>query len=220
MGKPPEVVAALEWLARSGVAGDPRDPKLKTRARLLRTATELFQARGYQHTSVDDIAREAGVAKGTVYVHFKNKQELLFHAIAEEKKTLLAEFAPLFERDYEPAERLRRYIEQSLVSLPRVPLIAKLMSGDRQMLQFLDELGPELREQIQSAQLKATTSLLRGVGNFDRLPAKQRDERVRTLLGVLYNAGQLLDVRVRAGLSLERYAQHLAAMIVHGGGAP
>lgn len=220
MAKPPELAAALEWLARSGVAGDPRDPKLKTRSRLLRTATELFQAHGYQHTSVDDIAREAGVAKGTVYVHFKNKQELLFHAIAEEKKTLLAEFAPLFEQDYAPAERLRRYIELSLVSLPRVPLVAKLMSGDRQMLQFLDELGPELREQIQSAQIKATTSLLRGVGDFDRLSAKQRDERVRTLLGVLYNAGQLLDVRVRAGLSLERYARHLAAMIVHGVGAP
>lgn len=220
MAKLPELSVALEWLGRSGVAGDPRDPKLKTRARLLRTATELFQVRGYQHTSVDDIARESGVAKGTVYVHFKNKQELLFHAIAEEKKTLLAEFTPLFERDHEPAERLRRYIELSLASLPRVPLIAKLMSGDRQFLQFLDELGPELRDQIQSAQIKFTAGLLRGVGGFDRLSAKQRDERVRTLLGVLYNAGQLLDARVRGGLSLERYAQHLATMIVHGVGAP
>jgi len=211
-----QAVAALEEL---GIVGDPADPKTKTRARLLRAATALFQTRGYQHTSVDDIAREAGVAKGTVYVHFKNKQELLFHAVAEEKKGLVKRFEPLLSETLEPAERLQRYLELALLSLQQSPLIAKLMSGDRELLLFLEELGPELRAQVQRVQLASVLALLRGVAGFDRLSARVREERALTLLGVLYTAGQLLDERVRSGLSLERYARQLSHMLVRGIGA-
>jgi TetR/AcrR family transcriptional regulator, mexJK operon transcriptional repressor len=50
------------------------------RERVLRAATNSFLARGYG-SSVDDIARRAGVAKQTVYQHFANKDEL-FKAVA------------------------------------------------------------------------------------------------------------------------------------------
>jgi len=50
------------------------------RERVLRAATSSFLARGYS-SSVDDIARRAGVAKQTVYQHFANKDEL-FKAVA------------------------------------------------------------------------------------------------------------------------------------------
>ncbi|HEY8252498.1 MAG TPA: TetR/AcrR family transcriptional regulator [Burkholderiales bacterium] len=50
------------------------------RERVLRAATTSFLARGYG-SSVDDIARRAGVAKQTVYQHFANKDEL-FKAVA------------------------------------------------------------------------------------------------------------------------------------------
>lgn len=49
---------------------------------MLRAATSSFLARGYA-TSVDDIAREAGVAKQTVYQHFASKDEL-FKEVARE----------------------------------------------------------------------------------------------------------------------------------------
>ncbi len=50
------------------------------RERVLRAATSSFLARGYG-SSVDDIARRAGVAKQTVYQHFASKEEL-FKAVA------------------------------------------------------------------------------------------------------------------------------------------
>ena len=44
---------------------------------ILEAARKLFLHYGFKKTSVDDIAREAGIAKGTVYLYFKNKQEIL-----------------------------------------------------------------------------------------------------------------------------------------------
>ena len=48
-----------------------------TRQRLLRAALELFTTHGYHPTTTPQIARKAGVAEGTIYRHFKSKQELL-----------------------------------------------------------------------------------------------------------------------------------------------
>lgn len=39
---------------------------------------ELFCEKGIQQTSIDEIAKSAGVAKGTIYLYFKNKEEIVF----------------------------------------------------------------------------------------------------------------------------------------------
>jgi AcrR family transcriptional regulator len=53
-----------------------------TRAQLVAVARELFTARGYGGTSIEDIARQAGVAKGALYHHFSGKDSL-FRAVYE-----------------------------------------------------------------------------------------------------------------------------------------
>lgn len=59
-----------------------------TRAALLDTATEMFAAGGFAHTSLDDIATATQVTRGAVYHHFDSKQTL-FEAVLEslEKRT-------------------------------------------------------------------------------------------------------------------------------------
>ncbi|MFH0902197.1 MAG: TetR/AcrR family transcriptional regulator [Pseudomonadota bacterium] len=59
----------------------------KTRKRILAVAEKLFAARGFDATSVDQIAHTAGVNKALIYYHFKNKDDLvlqLFESIIEE----------------------------------------------------------------------------------------------------------------------------------------
>jgi AcrR family transcriptional regulator len=51
--------------------------RLATRHRLLAAGTELFARRGFARTRATDISREAGVAVGTLYLHFADKGELL-----------------------------------------------------------------------------------------------------------------------------------------------
>jgi AcrR family transcriptional regulator len=53
----------------------------ETRQRLLEVARARFAARGFEATQLRDIAREAGVALGTIFVHFTDKRDLLAAAL-------------------------------------------------------------------------------------------------------------------------------------------
>jgi len=64
----------------------------------LRAAIDCFARLGYQGTTIDRIARDAGVTKGAVYYHFRDKEQLLFEAVkdhvGEFERQVLAEVTP------------------------------------------------------------------------------------------------------------------------------
>ncbi|AHG20382.1 transcriptional regulator [Chania multitudinisentens RB-25] len=59
-----------------------KKPEIR-RAEILHAAGNLFQTQGYETTSVDEIVRSAGIAKGTFYYYFKSKEEVL-EALAQQ----------------------------------------------------------------------------------------------------------------------------------------
>ena len=54
---------------------------VESRRDLMDTAIDCFARYGFQATSIDRIAKAAGVTKGALYYHFKDKEELLFEAV-------------------------------------------------------------------------------------------------------------------------------------------
>jgi AcrR family transcriptional regulator len=215
-----ELPDVFKQLENYGIGPEPLDAKGRARARILRSAMKQFQRRGYRHTSVDDIAREAGVAKGTVYLHFKNKAELLLHAISEEKKQFIERFIPLFTEDLPPELRLSRFIELGYLAMSEAPLISKMMKGDRELLVFLEEMAPDMREEMRRGQVMGMSTLLKGIGAFDRLDPQERADRMAALPGVIWGAAQFIEESVRNGLTPERYARQVAKILVGGVGSP
>ncbi|MDE2491396.1 MAG: TetR/AcrR family transcriptional regulator [Elusimicrobia bacterium] len=71
-----------------------RDPDAKRR-RILEAARRLLVADGFQDVVLDDVAREADVAKGTLFLYFKNKEELVFAAFSDLVESLGLELAAL-----------------------------------------------------------------------------------------------------------------------------
>ncbi|MCC8097585.1 MAG: TetR/AcrR family transcriptional regulator, partial [Eubacterium sp.] len=53
---------------------------------ILDTAEVLFNKKGYAATTVEDILKEIGIAKGTLYYHFKNKEDILLAMIDRQIK--------------------------------------------------------------------------------------------------------------------------------------
>jgi len=66
-----------EARSRAGAAPSNRSERAaERRAAIVDAAMEEFVARGFAATRLDDIARRAGVAKGTIYLHFKDKESM------------------------------------------------------------------------------------------------------------------------------------------------
>src|SRR4051812_4380723 len=86
----------LIWSITGGVVAGGRgrtDDVEGRRARVdavLAAAADLIGRWGYDKTTIDDIARTAGIAKGTVYLHWKTKDEV-FVAVLRRERVLLLE---------------------------------------------------------------------------------------------------------------------------------
>src|SRR5881394_3614024 len=78
------------------------------RESILRAATRVFARNGYFNSKVADIAREAGVADGTVYLYFKSKEEILHSIFDRSMEEAISEGRKQIENITDPREKLRR----------------------------------------------------------------------------------------------------------------
>jgi AcrR family transcriptional regulator len=60
------------------MAGKRETHKKNTRKAILEAAVRLFGAKGFQETSIEELARAAGIGKGTVYTYFRTKDDILY----------------------------------------------------------------------------------------------------------------------------------------------
>jgi TetR/AcrR family transcriptional regulator, fatty acid metabolism regulator protein len=72
-------------------------------------AIEVFAEKGFNQARVADVARKAGVADGTIYLYFKNKEDLLLSIFEQKMDELLAGLGEALAKTDEPVERIRAF---------------------------------------------------------------------------------------------------------------
>lgn len=87
------------------------------REAILRAAISVFARCGYFNSKVADIAREAGVADGTVYLYFKSKEEILHSIFDRSVDEALGAAKERVERLTDPREKLRQIAHMHLERL-------------------------------------------------------------------------------------------------------
>lgn len=63
------------------------------RSLLARTALELFAAKGYENTTIEEVAAAAGVSRRTLFNYFRNKEDLALSSLSEQGERIAARFA-------------------------------------------------------------------------------------------------------------------------------
>jgi len=82
--------------------------KAETRRRILDAARKVFLRAGYLDANLNEVAREAGVGKGTLYRHFENKAELYLAMLSEHGEAFTRELAGAVDRDGPVAKQLEQ----------------------------------------------------------------------------------------------------------------
>ena len=130
-------------------------PARYTQQELLDVVVREFNARGYDATSMDDLARATGMAKSAVYHHVSGKEELLRRAVSQ---ALDALEAVLDEPVDDPGDRLehvlRRSVEVLVDRLPYVTLLLRVRGNtgaEREALARRRELDRRLAELVRDA---------------------------------------------------------------------
>jgi AcrR family transcriptional regulator len=84
-----------------------RDPEARRQA-ILEAALAVFAEQGFAAAKLDDVADRAGVAKGTIYLHFKDKQDLFEQMVREAVSPVIARLEALAKMPDLPAELVLR----------------------------------------------------------------------------------------------------------------
>lgn len=127
--------------------------------RILDAAGVLLRRLGYRKVTIEDIARQADIGKGTVYLHWRAKEQLFQALLLRESIGLIEELLQRLRAD--PLEILpHRYMRASFLAVLRRPLIFALMTGDTEMLSRFKQ-GP-LREVQAQANVRYFRLMLAG----------------------------------------------------------
>jgi AcrR family transcriptional regulator len=101
--------------------------------RILDAAGQLLLRHGYRKVTIEDISRRAGIGKGTVYLHWRTKQELFEALLRRESIALLGALIKRVRAD--PGEvRPHRMTSNAFLTCLGAPLMMALVTGDTELL--------------------------------------------------------------------------------------
>jgi AcrR family transcriptional regulator len=98
----------------AGFSRKERDRQLR-RSDIFAAAEHIFALKGYHKATIRDIAKEAQYATGTVYLHFKDKDELYFSLSTEKLKTMLSIVEEKMSSAKDAKGKLETFVRESLV---------------------------------------------------------------------------------------------------------
>ncbi len=194
----------------TGARGTQKQDK---RARILDAAVKVFAECGFFSATIAQVAREAGIADGTIYLYFKSKDELLTVLFDEKMSAILGEAKAQIAREPDAPSRLTRFIHHHFSLVEKSPQLASVLIVElRQSAQLL--------KQIEKAKLAAYLDLIaeivregQGAGAF--VEGVSPGTVKRALFGALDESALAWLVTGRKG-SLKKAATEVATLFVRG----
>ncbi len=184
--------------------------------RMLDAAGELLLAHGYRRVTIEDVARRAGVGKGTVYLHFASKLDLFAGVLVRDSVDITEDLRTALAAD--PAEAaLDATMRSTFLAVQRRPLTRALYTGDAATLgAIIGETKAGLEIVVDKSDFtREYFPLLHRHGLLADDPAATPDLAYR--FGAA-TAGFFLDhlVPVAAGMGVDARADALAAVVRRG----
>lgn len=182
--------------------------------KIIQAATKVFAEKGFYNAKVSDIAKEAQVADGTIYLYFKNKDDLLISIFEESMDIFSAEVIKNMEMASNPEEKLRRFITLHLDLVRRNQDTAQVLQIElRQSSKFMKEYaGNKFREYLSLISKILEEGKEQGVFNKDLNPFIVK----RAIFGAIDEMALEWVLMKRKKYTVEEVAEQVSLMILNG----
>ena len=130
-------------------------PSEDTKDKILIVANKLFSRFGFHKTSMDEIAKIARKAKGSLYYHFASKEELFTEVVAKEIENLKANLSIIVsDENLNANEKIKQYLIKRMEILNNAANYHETLKADFfEHFDFIDDLRKEL-DDWEKAQIK------------------------------------------------------------------
>lgn len=190
--------------------------KRATRAQILRAARELFSERGLYLSRVEDLTSRAGIAKGTLYLYFRSKEEVIVAVVTEGYEALARHLEARLERSV-PEETLAALIGGHFEFLSEHPDLLRIFHQARGMLKFDRPEWRPLKRPLE-AHVERMTAWLLHLPALRRASSTRRRSIALGILGAVFGASSV-TLSLRPARALATTRPWLEPLLVRAAGA-
>lgn len=172
----------------------PADAPGRTRDAILEAARRRFLRFGPRKTTVDEVAREAGCSRTTLYAHFRNKEDLYRSLLEQDAEAFIREASAALAAPGNAQRKIRRVVEITRRTYARNHVMRLALAGDAEMT-----LEP-VAHAFTRGQERRIVDLLRGVLEQGVAEGSLRSIDPERVAYLMFHLGSFLVEREASGM--------------------
>lgn len=162
----------------------------KTREKLIEVARQLFVHKGWENTTMNDIANASEKGRRTIYTYFRNKKEI-YDAITEtDSDKMVKDLRAIVNSDFPPAEKLRNFLK---LRLDQGVIIRSSSFSLNSILKFDRKRTERIRQLVYDKEISMFKSII-DEGVSEGVFNPERTRQLSHFIGMIIHALDLADI--------------------------
>jgi TetR/AcrR family fatty acid metabolism transcriptional regulator len=183
-------------------------------SKIISAATKVFAKKGFFTARISDIAKEAKVADGTIYLYFNNKYDILLSVFEEEVGKIVEKTDKLISNEEDPQKMLEIYTIQHLMAMKKNKNLAEVIQIE---LRQSNKVIKDYRNNKFSEYIGTIADIIKkgqksGIYRTDIKP----DIAKRVYFGALDEVSRVWNASLETHYTVEEIADHVLSMFLTG----
>jgi TetR/AcrR family fatty acid metabolism transcriptional regulator len=182
--------------------------------KILQAAIKVFSEKGFYNSRVSEIAKEANVADGTIYLYFKNKDDILISLFEEEFGKVVLDMRAALAQEKDALQKIKRFAITHLSIVSKHPHLAEVMGVEvRQSTKFMKEyVNQPFIEYLNLIRSVVTEGQEKGLLRKDLTPGVMK----RALFGALDEMARYWVLSTKKKHSIDEAALQISDIFIRG----
>jgi TetR/AcrR family fatty acid metabolism transcriptional regulator len=183
-------------------------------SKIIAAATKVFAKKGFFNARISDIAKEAKVADGTIYLYFNNKIDILLSVFEEEIGTMVEQVKILLKEETDPRKKLEIFAAKHLTAMKKNKNLAEVIQIELRQTNKLikDYRNTKFNEYINIVETIIILGQQQKVFRYDINPSIAK----RAFFGALDEISRVWNISLETNYSVEETACEVIKIFLSG----